>query len=185
MRFGAISTRPPIVGMARWPCLTLLLLASAPTGHAGELHKISKQFRSAYSGGSDVDVQNLLIATEAFCKLLSRFGRFVSPSIANVRMCIGKVDSARKHHRSTSKKVKELLKSEIDEHKPGGVLADPSAAMGLLWMRRGLEFWAVVFEQQVALLGGKNHKFAKASLVALGRGDQEKQPASIVCRGVH
>ena len=66
----AISRRGHLVGMARWPCLTLLLLASAPTGHAGELHKISKQFRSAYSGGSDVDVQNLLIATEAFCKLL-------------------------------------------------------------------------------------------------------------------
>ena len=30
---------------------------------------------------------------------------------------------------------------DLGIHRPGGVLADPSGAMGFLWSRRGLAFW--------------------------------------------
>ena len=76
-----------------------------------------------------------------------------------MRQCMEKVEKARRELKKDSdsklKKVKELLKLEGTKgiHKKGGVLADPSAAMGLLWLRRGLEFWADVFEQEAKILG--------------------------------
>ena len=47
--------------------------------------------------------------------------------------------------------MRELLEAELGAqmHQPGGLLADPSAAMGLLWARRGLEFWIHVFKAKL------------------------------------
>merc|ERR1740115_607976 len=51
-------------------------------------------------------------------------------------------------------------------HQAGGVLSDPSAAMGLLWARRGLMYWVHVFRDRQdgpsEEPGGFRRSFAKA-----------------------
>ena len=44
--------------------------------------------------------------------------------------------------------VRDLLEAEINTgiHKPGGILADPSAAMSLLWLRRTVRFSAMFLD---------------------------------------
>ena len=140
--------------------LPIVLLFIAPHAcSAAALATSAKSFRDCCKKKPEVDVERLLSATKQYCEMLSRFGRFVGPSIANVRQCMEKVEKARRELKKDSdsklKKVKELLKLEGTKgiHKKGGVLADPSAAMGLLWLRRGLEFWADVFEQEARILG--------------------------------
>lgn len=140
--------------------LYTLLFASVAAGRSSEWHAVAKSFRGCCHGKSDVDVQQLLSSTRSYCDLLARFGRFVSPSVANVRSCIDKVDTGRREMRAQTKlklrSVKELLRSERSKHQKGAILADPSAAMGLLWLRRGLEFWIKVFELQIAALKKKD-----------------------------
>jgi len=137
--------------------ILFLLVASASGARYGALHTSAKSFRDCCSS-KDVDVGKLLAATKAYCVLISRFGKFVGPSISNVRQCMEKVEAAQKQlctgSRRSLRSVSNLLAAERESgmHKPGGVLADPSAAMGLLWLRRGLEYWADVFEQEAAAL---------------------------------
>lgn len=49
-------------------------------------------------------------------------------------------------HRSFQS-MQQMLQEECSSgmHAPGGILADPSAAIGLLWARRGLLFWVCLF----------------------------------------
>lgn len=115
----------------------------------------------------DLDLNEFLAATREFCDLMRKFGSFVSPSVANVRMCLLKIERAcdelaaadgpRRHwgRRRSLQSMKALLKAEAEAgvHGKGGVLADPSAAIGLLWVRRGLLFWARVFELEAERLG--------------------------------
>eukprot|EP00965_Chrysotila_dentata_P127125 4204753-Pleurochrysis_carterae.AAC.1 len=51
--------------------------------------------------------------------------------------------------------MRELLEAEIasDMHSTGAVLSDPSAAMGLLWARRGLQFWVHIYQKRLAATG--------------------------------
>jgi len=44
-----------------------------------------------------------------------------------------------------------MLQEEVSSgmHAPGAILADPSAAVGLLWARRGLQFWIALFRPHV------------------------------------
>ena len=128
--------------------LLLGLLAGARGGKRGEMGRMAQSLRGCCTGSSDVDVAKLLDAAHGYCVTLEAFGRFVGPSVANVRGCMEKVATARSTLQSRTrrklKSIKELLASERDSHQPGGVLADPSAAMGLLWLRRALEYWADV-----------------------------------------
>ena len=138
--------------------LLLLLLAGAVVcGKKSEMGRMAQSLRGCCSGNSDVDVAKLLDAANGYCKTLEGFGRFVGPSVANVRGCMEKVTTARAELQAQTRKklktIKELLQLERESHQPGGVLADPSAAMGLLWLRRALEYWADVFEQQAEALG--------------------------------
>jgi hypothetical protein len=57
------------------------------------------------------------------------------------------LDSTAKGHDS----LRALLAWEkgLGVHKPGGVLADPSAAIALLWMRRTLQFQAALLTSLV------------------------------------
>ena len=82
----------------------LVLLASCSGGGLGDLHRVSKGFRECCISKGDIDVQRLLTATSAYCNLLARFGRFVGPSVANVRGCIDKVETSRKALRARTKK---------------------------------------------------------------------------------
>ena len=50
-----------------------------------------------------------------------------------------------------SRSMRALLEAETASgmHQPGGLLTDPSAAMGLLWARRGLAFWVLVYKDRL------------------------------------
>jgi len=102
--------------------------------------------------GSDVDLDRLQQAGADYCDLISQFGRFAKPSVANVRECLQKISVSKKGLGVSS--MLALLEGECaaGAHKPGGVLLDPSGAIGLLWVRRGLLFWAHVFEQQAKVM---------------------------------
>ena len=144
----------------------LLVVGSASARSNGAVGAQAKSFRGCLMKKGDVDVDALLAATRSYCTLLSRFGKFVGPSVANVRGCVDKVAAGRQELCTSTRRkirsVKELLKEECDIHGSGGVLQDPSAAIGLLWLRRGLEYWADVFEQEAALLG-KSKKASKGA----------------------
>ena len=141
----------------RATALCALLMASVAAGGShGEMHRLASQLNACAMGKTDVDVPALLEATDAFCGFLCRFGKFCGPSVGNVRGCMEKVENSRKSLRKrfpgSLASFQELLECEKPVHKPNAVLADPSAAMGLLWIRRGLQYWADVFEQQAEQL---------------------------------
>ena len=147
------ATKPSM----RATALCALLMASVAAGGShGEMHRLASQLNACAMGKTDVDVPALLEATDAFCGFLCRFGKFCGPSVGNVRGCMEKVENSRKSLRKrfpgSLASFQELLECEKPVHKPNAVLADPSAAMGLLWIRRGLQYWADVFEQQAEQL---------------------------------
>lgn len=148
-----------------------LVFAHAFAAQRGELHRMAVTFNACSKKGSDINVVAFLDATEAYCKLLSKWGKFVGPSVGNVRGCIQKVQTARRALNKETKtklaSLHDLLTCEKPIHKPNAVLADPSAAMGILWIRRGLEYWADVFEQQVEQLKKKQTSTSLAEQMAI------------------
>ena len=144
--------------MSIWGNVVQLLLTLSPTTVALKvsqrpLRRSARAF-SECSQGSDINVPRFLRAAKAYCDLVSRFGRFAVPSAGEISRCIVKVEQAAAQLAKNGTKgnsMKALLQAEValGLHGPGGVLADPSAAMGLLWTRRGIAFWLDVFQQQI------------------------------------
>jgi hypothetical protein len=142
-------------------CSVFLLVAAAAGRSAGPFQSNAKQFRSCLINGRDVDLARFCTATRAYCDLLKKFGRFSGASIGNVRMCLAKIEAAQQKlerhasgkQRRALRSMRGLLQAELDAdppmHKPGAVLEDPSGAMGLLWVRRGLQVWVETFEEQI------------------------------------
>eukprot|EP00320_Phaeocystis_rex_P007096 CAMPEP_0119088670 /NCGR_PEP_ID=MMETSP1178-20130426/146333_1 /TAXON_ID=33656 /ORGANISM="unid sp, Strain CCMP2000" /LENGTH=232 /DNA_ID=CAMNT_0007071971 /DNA_START=21 /DNA_END=716 /DNA_ORIENTATION=- len=138
--------------------VALLFLAAPPAlaGMASQrpLRRSAVAFNEC-SKGSDIDLPRFLHAAKQYCELAAQFGRFAVPSASEVMRCIVKIEqAAQRLERSCKKRYKTmraLLKAEVELglHRPGGELADPSAAMGVLWTRRGLAFWNEVFRMQV------------------------------------
>ena len=75
--------------------------------------------------------------------VLQRMGPFTLLSIREVHSNMRKVQLTHDIDPSTLGTMRAILQREIAGamHQPGGLIADPSAAMGLLWARRGLAFW--------------------------------------------
>jgi len=151
--------------MSRLLVTQLVLLACAVhAGSAPSLAQSARHFGSCAVGSSDVDVAALVDATRAYCTLLRSFGVFTAGSIQQVNACLRKVENGRQtlidsapsgrraKLRKACRSMKGLLVAEASVHQKGGVLADPSAAMGLLWVRRGLAFWARVFDLEAKRL---------------------------------
>lgn len=142
----------------------LVLLASASVhsrpsssrSAAGSLGRSARGFqRSLVSRGRDVDLRELVEATRELCAVLLKFGAYMGPSVSDVRRNLERIEEARRKWLRASPRrrqlsMKALLAAEVaaEIHGRGGVLADPSGAMGLLWVRRGLAMWADTFEQQ-------------------------------------
>lgn len=112
----------------------------------------SRQFADCRIGANDVDLDRFCEATRAYCTLLRSFGGFTRMSIGQVNKHLKMLDSARKRfplkgqRRVSMKALLEAEKAQTGLHAPHGVLGDGTGAMGLLWIRRGLEFWAETFE---------------------------------------
>ncbi|KAL1496356.1 hypothetical protein AB1Y20_016312 [Prymnesium parvum] len=130
---------------------------------SGGFSKSARQFTACQLKSGDVDLDQFGKATQEYCELIRKWGSCTAPSISQVYLCLAKIDKARREleRRQRESKaptrlntMKLLLESEakFNIHKPGAVLADPSGAMGLLWVRRGLVYWLKVFELEVARL---------------------------------
>lgn len=145
----------------RMRLLGVLIASLVASTFAGSLSASCKLFQSCKKG-DDVDVPKFAAATNEYLKFLSSFGKWTAASIGETRGCLQKIEGGLKKLRDTAatdaeKECKlqmliEILTAEVAKgiHKSGGKLADPSAAMGLLWVRRGLAFWARMFGLEAA-----------------------------------
>ena len=79
--------------------------------------------------------------------MLEKAGPFTMLSIRETASNIAKMESTYLLDPGRFRSMIVMLQEECSSgmHAPGGLLADPSAAIGLLWARRGLLFWVSFF----------------------------------------
>mmetsp|Transcript_13480 Transcript_13480/g.27912 ORF Transcript_13480/g.27912 Transcript_13480/m.27912 type:complete len:405 (+) Transcript_13480:228-1442(+) len=105
---------------------------------------ITKQFQQGVliRGGQDLHTARLLKACKHLEKVMRSVGQRANAN--ELALNIQKVETVyRVTPKAQRETVSQLLQYERDIgniHKPGGQLRDPSAAVGLLWLRRSLEF---------------------------------------------
>ena len=90
----------------------------------------------------------LLDAVEKFCLFGRMFGPLMAIGVRNDEVNVRKAREAWSRHEAAAPHgtAREVLEAEKASgvHRAGGVLADPSAAISLLWMRRSLQFLAAI-----------------------------------------
>ena len=106
-----------------------------------------RQFQECFCDIDDVDICAFMHAASQFSLVLERLGTWTLVMTRECSSNVKKVDQTYQLNPSLYRSMRELLQAEIDSgmHEPNGILADPSSAMGLLWGRRGLRFWARLF----------------------------------------
>ena len=84
-------------------------------------------------------------------KVLTRMGNFTLIIVREIHANMDKVKHTYQLNPDKHNSMHALLEAECssDMHQSGGVLSDPSAAMGLLWARRGLLFWIFLFRKEL------------------------------------
>lgn len=104
-------------------------------------------FADCLLGDDDVDACKFMACCRAFAGILEKLGSFTLISVREVHSNMAKVDTSYQLAPERFRSMRALLREEVDSqmHAAGGVIADPSAAMGLLWARRGLSFWQALF----------------------------------------
>lgn len=120
---------------------------------ARQLKMSAGHFAKCLVGAADVDVALFIAACEHLaCKVLPLIGPFTLLSIREVHSNMKKIEHSFELAPLRYRSMRELLDAETAAgmHQPGGLIVDPSAAMGLLWARRGLQFWIFIFRELVA-----------------------------------
>jgi len=119
---------------------------------ARPLHISAGHFRKCLTGDDDVDVALFIAACQNYCKVLALIGPFTLLSIREVHSNMKKIEHSFELAPVRYRSMRELLEAEsaAGMHQPGGLIVDPSAAMGLLWARRGLAFWIHIFRDLLA-----------------------------------
>mmetsp|Transcript_38775 Transcript_38775/g.91836 ORF Transcript_38775/g.91836 Transcript_38775/m.91836 type:complete len:304 (-) Transcript_38775:31-942(-) len=104
-------------------------------------------FSSCLLGDRDVDVANFMIACTEYTYVLERLGTFTLVSVREVHSNVRKIALTYEMNPYSYRSMETLLEAEkhAEIHGPEAQLADPSSAMGLLWARRGLQFWVVLY----------------------------------------
>ena len=126
---------------------------AAPPADATLLYTVGDLFAgclvsSSSSSSRDVDVAQLLSAADAFLGILRSLGRCMALAC---KACEGNSLKTTKFWNTDKDKystLRAMLEAEklTGVHKPGGKTRDPSAAIGLLWMRRSIAFVVAIFE---------------------------------------
>ena len=96
----------------------------------------AREFAACLEGDDDIDLVQYAAATRQYLEILKLFGKFTAVSIGEVESNLKKVERAAGGRFRT---MKALLRDEVERgiHGANAKLKDESAAMGLLWVRRG------------------------------------------------
>lgn len=114
------------------------------------LRTSAKMFEHCMLGEHDMDVSKFMDACRWYGdKVLTRMGTFTLVTVREIHANMDKVKQTYQLDPEKHRSMHEILDAECASgmHQPGGVLSDPSAAMGLLWARRGLLFWVCLFRK--------------------------------------
>ena len=105
-------------------------------------------FQACLLGEDDVDVAQFMDACRSYGdKTLAPMGTWTLLTIREIHSNMDKVKHTYQLAPDRHRSMRALLEAEVASsmHQAGGLLTDPSAAMGLLWARRGLFFWIHLF----------------------------------------
>ena len=122
----------------------------APAPQARALRTSSAMFSQCLLD-DDVDIAMFMDACRWYAdKVCAPMGNFTVLMVREVHANMDKVKHTFQLNPARYRSMRALLDAETSSnmHQPVGLLADPSAAMGLLWARRGLLFWVSLFRQQ-------------------------------------
>mmetsp|Transcript_25806 Transcript_25806/g.68259 ORF Transcript_25806/g.68259 Transcript_25806/m.68259 type:complete len:306 (-) Transcript_25806:399-1316(-) len=117
-----------------------------------------KMFEQCYLGDEDIDVGKFIEASLHYGdKVLTRMGSFTVITVREIHANVDKIKHTYQLNPDKYRSMQALLEAECtsDMHQPGGLLSDPSAAMGLLWARRGLLFWVCLFKKRIDQAGSR------------------------------
>lgn len=112
-----------------------------------QLFKVATSFENVLSsGGQHVDVDELLRACKVFAKIIRDIGHTSAARDMENNICKAEA-TYRAAPPDQRHSLALLLQLERDSgiHGEGGKLSDPSAAMGLLWLRRSLAFQSEMY----------------------------------------
>ncbi|KAL1516061.1 hypothetical protein AB1Y20_002673 [Prymnesium parvum] len=116
------------------------------------LRSSAKMFELCYLGDADMDVDKFMEACRWYGdKVLTQMGSFTLVTVREIHANMDKVKHTHQLDPQKHRSMHALLETECasDMHQPGGILLDQSAAMGLLWARRGLMFWVCLFRRHL------------------------------------
>ena len=118
------------------------------------LRQLADTFQTVDCSGGQINAIALLDACNFFGPMMKSFGP--EAAAKDFMKNLKKAECLRKHYSGLrgAKKAKGkltlamLLSSEADAgiHKPGGILKDPSGAVGFLWMRRSIAYQHALFK---------------------------------------
>jgi hypothetical protein len=105
------------------------------------LLQLARLFADSLQGDADVDVARFARAFRALVRLVEGLGPFAALSVIEAGKNLEKIEAG-----AAGGSLDALLRAEAARaiHGAGGVLHDPSAAMGVLWLGRLLHFWEEV-----------------------------------------
>mmetsp|Transcript_21390 Transcript_21390/g.46444 ORF Transcript_21390/g.46444 Transcript_21390/m.46444 type:complete len:269 (-) Transcript_21390:163-969(-) len=113
---------------------------------SSKLDEVIRTFAKVFDG-SEIDTSRLLRACRAHLELMKSGGAAMCLVAKDLESNLHKAEALFKKSPKECKTLASLLELERkgDIHN-GNVLSDPSAAMGLLWIRRSLAFQSHLFE---------------------------------------
>lgn len=117
---------------------------------SSKLDEVIRTFAKVFDG-SEIDTSRLLKACRAHLELMKSGGAAMCLVAKDLESNLHKAESLFKKSPKKCKTLASLLELErkSDIHK-GNELQDPSAAMGLLWIRRSLAFQSHLFESLIS-----------------------------------
>ena len=142
----------------QWPAFVREQYPSPREGEPSQhpLVDMTAKMQAALYGEDDVDVYRLAKCVKAFIVIVEKLGRFASISIAEAKSNTQKLEDGIALASASAKggSLVALLRSEVSAgmHGKGGMIKDPSAAMGVLWIARFIQFW-----QEICILRAAPH----------------------------
>ena len=108
-------------------------------------------FERCLLGEDDVDVGEFMEACALHAETIGTLGRFTKLAVREVHANVRKIRKPFSRDPQRFKSMRALLQEEknIRGHTAATGLVDDSAAMGLLWSRRGLSYWIEMLTQIV------------------------------------